>query len=68
VHPEEIPQAHEGSNRLDISGGFGVLDGFEFIFAWFDPIWSKPSGFVRVKPRYETSLFPNTHFSRLILR
>ena len=26
-----------------------------------------PSG-VRVKPRYETSLFPNTHFYRLILR
>jgi hypothetical protein len=47
VCPEEIAQAHEGSNRLDIGGWFGVLDGFEFIFAQFNPIWSKSETQVR---------------------
>ncbi len=39
--PEEIAQTHKGSNSLDISGWFGILDGFEFIFAWFDSFWSE---------------------------
>jgi hypothetical protein len=41
VRPEEVAQAYEGSNLLYFGGWFGVLDGFEFVFARFDSVWSK---------------------------
>jgi hypothetical protein len=41
VCPEEIAQTHERPDSLDIGGWFGILDGFEFIFARFDPFWSE---------------------------
>jgi len=41
VRPEEVAQANKGSNSLDIGGWFGVFDGFEFIFARLDPVWSE---------------------------
>ncbi len=47
MRPEEIAQAYERSNRLDIGGWFGILDGLEFIFARFDPVWSKSEAQVR---------------------
>ncbi len=47
MRPEEVTQANEGWNRFDIGGWFGVLDGFEFIFAQFDPVWSESEAQVR---------------------
>jgi hypothetical protein len=47
VRPEEIAQANKGSNSLDISGWFGVFDGFEFIFPRFDPFRSECEAQVR---------------------
>jgi len=41
VRPEKVAQANKGLNSLDIGGWFGVFDGFEFILARFDPVWSK---------------------------
>ncbi len=47
MRPEEIAQAYEWSDRLDIGGWFGVLDRLEFIFSRFDPIWSESEAQVR---------------------
>ena len=41
MSPEEVAQAHERPDGLDIRGWFSVFNGFEFILARFDPFWSK---------------------------
>ncbi len=46
---------------------FTSVGGFASLIAYLVFPGLRPSR-VRVKPRYETSLFPKKHFSRLILR
>ncbi len=41
MRPEEIAQSYEGPDGRDIHGRFGILDCFQFIFPWFDSLWSK---------------------------
>ena len=41
VSPEEIAQAHERPDGLDIRGWFSVFNSFEFILARFYPFWSE---------------------------
>ncbi len=47
VCPEEIAQAHERPDGLDIRGWFSVFNCFEFILARFDPFWSERETQVR---------------------
>jgi len=39
MHLEEVAQAHEGSDCLDISWRFGILDCLQLVLAWFDSFW-----------------------------
>jgi hypothetical protein len=61
VRPEEVTQTYKGADRFDIVGSLGRLDHFEFVFSGLDSFQGLCS------PRYETSLLPKMHLSRLIL-
>jgi len=47
VSSEEIAQSHKGSDRFNICGWLGILDGFQLVLAWFDLFRCEYKSYVR---------------------